>query len=442
LAKKYKKENQFMTHWYHRQPSYWFTKDRPRQEGWRETPEVFRLDPAPGVTPSGKPPVRIFLGSEPAQARAERVFLWSVMRWRDPARAYEVHLMKDLKGFDRSGWKTGFTNYRYAIPALAGNHGRAIYNDVDQIYLADPAEMFDLDMKGAGILCITERDNSVTLIDCDVMASRWRIEEARKGLRHKHFRDAAYDNGLWGRLPGEWNARDEEFEAGKSKCFHFTTLQTQPWRPFPDQLRYQPHPEGEVWFALERAADEARFTPFTRERPSAHYSRLLGRNDRAPGAPVYLSGARQDDVAALLRETGAKTLLDYRPAGSQADPSFAGATVRRRVEAGLPFAAALVGRYDGVAAVGVLDRLPEDDVAWALNELFASASRFVYAAVTSDPEAARPETGAIPAQDPTWWRMQFELAAQRNPGIRWRLRVEEKGKSHLHDGSASVAIAA
>ena len=46
-------------------------------------------------------------------------------------------MMKDLDGFDRRGWKTGFTNYRYAIPSLGGHKGRAIYNDVDQIYLGD-----------------------------------------------------------------------------------------------------------------------------------------------------------------------------------------------------------------------------------------------------------------------------------------------------------------
>ena len=70
-----------------------------------------------------------------------------VLVHRDPARAYEIHLMSDLEGFDRSAWKTGFTQYRYAVPALAGYQGRAIYNDVDQIYLADPAELFDLDMR-------------------------------------------------------------------------------------------------------------------------------------------------------------------------------------------------------------------------------------------------------------------------------------------------------
>jgi hypothetical protein len=82
--------------------------------------------------------VRIFVGTEPDQHRAERVLLWSIERHRDRARSYEIFLMKNLPGFDRRWWLTGFTNYRFAVPHLTGGSGRAIYNDVDQIYLTEP----------------------------------------------------------------------------------------------------------------------------------------------------------------------------------------------------------------------------------------------------------------------------------------------------------------
>ena len=125
MAKNFKKESQFKTRWYHRMPRYWLQKDLVRPEGVRETPEVFRLDVGPGVKANRKPPVRIFLGTEAGQFRAERVFVWSVMQARDPARVYEIYFMKDLKGYDRTGWKTGFTNYRYGIPTMGGGKGRA-----------------------------------------------------------------------------------------------------------------------------------------------------------------------------------------------------------------------------------------------------------------------------------------------------------------------------
>ena len=106
--------------------------NRHRGPGTRAHPQVVVLRPHRAAA-SAKPPVRIFVGTEPGQYRAERVFVWSVEQVRDPSRSYEIYLMKDLAGFDRSRWLTGFTNYRFAIPHLAGGAGRAIYNDVDQI---------------------------------------------------------------------------------------------------------------------------------------------------------------------------------------------------------------------------------------------------------------------------------------------------------------------
>ena len=79
-----------------------------------------------GDAAATRPPVRIFLGTEASQWRAERVFLWSVTRFGDPARDYEVHRMADLSGFDPRRWTTGFTLYRFAIPTLAGATGRAM----------------------------------------------------------------------------------------------------------------------------------------------------------------------------------------------------------------------------------------------------------------------------------------------------------------------------
>lgn len=231
----------------------------------RTKPELVLLDVAPGVAPNGKPPVRIFLGTEPAQHRAERVFVWSVEKARDPARVYEIHLMKDLMGFNRWWWTTGFTNYRLAIPHLAGSSGRAIYNDVDQIYLGDPGELFDLDMQGHGFLAIaatgrtggTPFDSSVMLIDCARMSAIWTLSQAQNERKSVLLNKAEAVPGLWGRLAPEWNARDAEYVAGRSKLIHYTKLKTQPWQPFPSLYDYRIAPEGQVWLDLERSADAA-----------------------------------------------------------------------------------------------------------------------------------------------------------------------------------------
>ena len=84
----------FKTKYYHKRLGHLLRIERGRPAGTRPAPELVAFDPEPGVTPSAKPPVRIFLGTEPAQHRAERIFVWSVLQHRDPSRRYEIYLMK------------------------------------------------------------------------------------------------------------------------------------------------------------------------------------------------------------------------------------------------------------------------------------------------------------------------------------------------------------
>ena len=244
---------------------YWSPLRLRRQPGTRARPECLVLEVEEGVTPSPKPAVRIFIGTEPALRNAERVLLWSIEEHRDPSRVYEVYLMQDLIGFDRRRWKTGFTNYRCAIPHYAGGMGRAIWNDVDQIYLADPAELFDTDMRGHAFLAITRQESSVMLMDCERMLPIWPLEEAQQQRRKLLLRKAVQMPGVWGQLGSEWNARDAEYAPERSKLIHFTTLQTQPWQPFPELLKYEEHwdPAGRaaaaVWYAELARADAAEY---------------------------------------------------------------------------------------------------------------------------------------------------------------------------------------
>jgi hypothetical protein len=478
LAKKHKKETKFKTFWYHRRLPYWFRKDRDRAEGMNTEPEVIRLDVVPGVTPNGKPPVRIFLGTENAQFRPERVFVWSILQVRDPARVYEIHLMKDLKGIDRTGWKTGFTNYRYTIPTLAGGQGRAIYNDVDQIYLADPGILFDLDMKGAGMLGITERETSVMLIDCGKMVQYWRMEDVWSNKRHRHFRAITHDNNLWGKLPGEWNARDDEFSAGNSCCFHFTTLQTQPWRPLPDQLRYRPHPDGAVWFDLEAQADRAGFTVFTKDRPSQQFIELLelyrimheegetavGRAPENTFSGISLR-THIKPIARLVHETGARTILDYGAGKASLYEAYPGEPLESRYrghpawpdvkvicyDPGYePFAMPYSDRCDGVISTDVVEHIPAGDIPWVLDEIFQASKSFVYVVAACFPARKFLPNGQnahCTVESPAWWESQMESAARRNPGIQWVLATVEKTekgkkKQRLFKGMGLVSQAA
>jgi hypothetical protein len=406
----------FKTRLRHRKLGYFLHRNRKRPEGLRPEPECLVMEPAPGTAVSDKPPVRIFLGTEAKQFRAERMFIRSIAQARDPSRRYEVYLMNDLAGFDRRGWKTGFTNYRYAIPALAGNRGRAIYNDVDQIYLGDPGELFDRDMKGKGVLGINERETSVMLIDCERMADVWRLEYAQEGRKHKFFRSQMHDRDLWGPMPGVWNARDWEYQEGDSKLLHYTTLQTQPWRPFPKELRYHDSPEGRIWFDMETAADQAGYTVFDEARPSRRFAAALEawRTSRE-NVPVAEFG---DYVKVTHPSSTCASCLDFGAAGLS-EPG--------RVAA-FDFAdpaSPAKNAYEIVILADLASRMPCEDVPWLLDKAFAASSGDVVVFATHEGEAT--VSADAMAQDPDWWRGQMQAAAQRAPDRRWMLVLVKAG---------------
>jgi hypothetical protein len=326
--------------------------------------------------------------------------------------------------------------------------------------------LFDLDMNGKGQLGINESENSVMLLECESMSRIWEYSGAQHGKKHRDFRAAVHGAGLWGLMPGVWNARDAEYVAGESKLLHFTTLQTQPWRPFPHQLRYEVHPLSEVWSALEREADAAGFTVFTNERPSERYAELLKLHQQHGRGPIPETGqrakSRQEDIeaiAALIREGQARTVLDYGlgvaqfcdPASGEA-PDSGRKTMRgwdgvqvTGFDPARSSAAAMDEQYDGVICLDLLPNYSDDDIPWVLDELFRRARRFVYVSVACDPASEtlpNGENAHVTVQPASWWREQMEAASHRRTGVRWVLSAQRsqhgwllpRDQTHQGDG--------
>lgn len=370
----------------------------------RPEPECIRLDVKPGVTPSAKPPVRIYLGTQPAQFRAERVFIWSIEQHRDLSRVYEIYVMRELAGFDRSRWTTGFTNYRFAIPGFAGRKGRAIWNDVDQIYLADPAALFDLEMGDHGFLAIAPGglvDTAVMLMDCERMAEAWPLEEAKQGRKKALINKAMAVPGLHGLLDVEWHARDlKDFDRGRTKLLHYTTLHTQPWWPDPGRFIYHEHPLANLWHDLERSADAVGYQQFTSTRPSKAFAVMRGAAPRE---------VMPQDLEPFLAELATATA----------------ASNVRRVNAFDQIASA---RADGIVCAAGLESVPEDDVPWLLDELFRAADRFVLVSVDcsrlTDSRPTEPTESCLFA-DPARWPAYLAMAARRRPSVHWELVLRD-----------------
>ena len=341
----------------------------------REQPDLVVLGVEPGHAPSPLPPVRIFLGTEEGQYRAERVFVWSILQVRDPARIYEIHLMKNVAGFDRRGWRTGFTCYRFAIPDFAGREGKAIYNDVDQIYLADPALLFDLPLDGHGYLAIDARDTSVMLIDCEKMLPWWnRAAASAHGAKGPLTKKPAEEPGLWGELDGHWNARDLEYVEGQTKCLHYTALHQQPWNPFPEAYSYHQNPLAYIWHDLERGADAAGYEVLLARGAEP---RFLGRAGFEPPRAASTAGS------AAVARCGQSAAANGRPnllvtgIGDTLDQPFGTADVETT-------------RHDFARAHG---RLPDDVTTpsgrWNLRALPRCATRTGPCANCSPQPAAR-----------------------------------------------------
>ncbi|SEI89647.1 hypothetical protein SAMN04244572_02018 [Azotobacter beijerinckii] len=362
------------------------------------------LEARPGAPEA--PAVRIFLGTQPEQHRAERIFFYSLLKVRDPQRRYEVFRMSDLPGFDRQGWRTGFTNYRFAIPYLAGCQGRAIYNDVDQIFTADPAELFDLPMGEHAYLALSPQDTAVMLIDCAQMARCWTFAKACRKSKKSLCAEAAAEPGRWGALDPRWHARDLEYRHGESKLLHYTALHLQPWRPTPEQYSYNINPFAEHFLNLEQSADAEGYEIYTAAAPSPDFARACEDLAQAPATPPA-------EVCRQARELGAANLA-LVGAWSEAEAGAA-AVPHWRVEAlrddDLP-------PQDAIAARG-LERLPLEDLPWVVDRLFRLGRQWVLVSAALGPE------GSL-IGSPSGWRALLRRVAQRYPDRCWQLDCEDR----------------
>jgi hypothetical protein len=395
-------------------PAHGLGLERPdRWPFFRPHPTRVVLDVRPGHEAKELPPVRIFLGTEEAQYRAERIFFYSIEQVRDPGRVYEIYLMKNVVGFDRSKWRTGFTNYRYAIPEWAGGKGRAIYNDVDQIYLADPALLFDLEMGNHGYLAISAKDTSVMLIDCGRMVDLWNIETASTLGKHALIDKPSSTPGLWGELDGHWNARDQEYVEGRTRCLHYTALHQQPWHPFPEAYSYHPNPLAYVWYDLERAADEEGYEVFTSEAPSPDFAAAVTAVRGAVETPPAPGGLARS----LVQDLAVADVLQVRLPGDLPVATLEGeiptTTLTLAPAMAWPEAAA-----DAAVASNVLPHLPPADLPWLLHRLFAIARKLVHVDAVG---IARQGMGSA-----DWWRKRLAEIGERHPGKSWSLTVADR----------------
>ncbi len=85
-----------------------------------------------------------------------------------------------------------------------------------------------------------------------------------------------------------------------------------------------------------------------------------------------------------------------------------------------PYAQLPDGVFDGVVANDVLEYVPEVDMAWVLDEMFARAGKFVFVhSSTIMSTKKRPADVERPDRPLEWWLTALQRAAAAWPAVDW-----------------------
>jgi len=209
-------------------------------------------------------PIRIFCGADRSQHLPFLVLADSIRR--HSARAVEIRAIDNgdapLVADPRCAPYTEFSFARFAIPALCGHRGYAVYMDSDMLVFHDIGELWDTPLDGAAIAIESgsrsapasiaharNRHAAVMLMDCAKLP--WDVAEivARLG-RDFDYNALMSVDPLLGEgdmrelLPLGWNDLDR-YDPARTRNLHFTEIRTQPW--------VSPrHPHGALWVAALR----------------------------------------------------------------------------------------------------------------------------------------------------------------------------------------------
>ena len=198
--------------------------------------------------------IQVFCGGDRSQWLPFQVLAHSIRR--HTARTVDIRVIDNgvapMPADPRVAPYTEFSFARFAIPALRGYAGRAVYMDSDMLVFADIGELWDTPMAGATVAIeISSRQQTdrgkhaaVMLLDC--AALDWNVERIVAGLGRDYDYNAlmAIDPLLKGGQMREliasgWNDLDM-YRAELTRNLHYTEIRTQPWV-------FAAHPQGQLW---------------------------------------------------------------------------------------------------------------------------------------------------------------------------------------------------
>ena len=206
------------------------------------------------------PEIDVYIGTGPGMEPCNDALICSIMEnTRSPDKVH-IHLMEawgsekewrwwhgqpnhfdpDLTG--KGFWVTPFSLFRYAIPYVKES-GYAVYLDADMIMLGDIQQLYSYREEGKWV-CASNRDGDcVSVIHVDAMKADKHyppFDQLKGGVADKQQMRRLVAKYLVPKIPETWN-RHDDFVPGQTMLTHYTAINMQPWKPWPDVVDYIEH---------------------------------------------------------------------------------------------------------------------------------------------------------------------------------------------------------
>lgn len=218
-------------------------------QGLARTIMTTGVDYAPLNVPS---PVRVFVGSQPAQLLAVKVLEYSIKKHAslttDVMPLHDARIDVPTPKDRGNRGRTPFSFQRFLIPELCGFSGRGIYVDSDMQVFKDIRGLWTTSFDGADLLAAREPGESgrrpqfsVMLLDC--AALHWDIRNLVSGLDDGTY---TYETLMYemkaarsvrAGIDPVWNSL-ERYEDGTTCLLHYTDMPKQPWLSRANPLAY------------------------------------------------------------------------------------------------------------------------------------------------------------------------------------------------------------
>lgn len=188
-------------------------------------------------------PIRLFVGTAANGIDLESQMVAEFSARKHCSLPLDITWMQQSAEGPYSGWKcnsgrTPFTHFRWSLPAMCGYEGKAIYTDVDWIFMADLAELWNQPIPRVFLAKVGKKGLHKTccmVFDCahakghvpDLKALR-KMEDPQ-GTMMQYFKQHPE---LYSGFEGDWNAIDlkgyETETDPRIKAIHYSRIEMQP----------------------------------------------------------------------------------------------------------------------------------------------------------------------------------------------------------------------